>query len=142
VKKVATRCPKCDFDNTSDSKFCKECGTQLPASKSHIPEATETLRRTVKELARGPCSPDAEMTPDFRKICQRDTEYSYCVAQAFALLNEKKEALDWLENAVNRVYINYPFISKYAPFLDNIRGEERFKKFMERVKCEWEHFEE
>jgi hypothetical protein len=27
------------------------------------------------------------------------------------------------------------------PFLVNIRGEERFKKLMQRVKYEWEHFE-
>jgi disulfide oxidoreductase YuzD len=58
------------------------------------------------------------------------------------LLDEKKEALDWLENAVNRGIINYPFINTYDSFLDNIRGEERFKKLMERVKKEWEEFEE
>jgi hypothetical protein len=27
------------------------------------------------------------------------------------------------------------------PFLANLRGEERFKKLMERVKKEWEEFE-
>jgi len=82
------------------------------------------------------------MTSDFRKTCQRDSEWAYYVADAFALLNEKKEALDWLENAVDRGIINYPFINKHDIFLDNIRGEARFKKLMERVKYEWEHFEE
>jgi len=82
------------------------------------------------------------MTPDFRKTCQRDNEWSLSVAEPFALLDEKKEALDWLENAVNQGFINYPFINKYDTFLENIRGEERFKKLMERVKYEWEHFEE
>ena len=82
------------------------------------------------------------VTPDFKKTCQRDLEWSYNVAQAFALLDEKKEALDWLENAVHRGFINYPFISKHDSFLDNIRGEERFRKLMERVKKEWEEFEE
>jgi serine/threonine protein kinase/tetratricopeptide (TPR) repeat protein len=82
------------------------------------------------------------VTPDFKKTCWRDLEWSYNVAQAFALLDEKKEALDWLENAVDRGFINYPFISQHDTFLDNVRGEERFKKLMERVKFEWEHFEE
>jgi TolB-like protein/predicted Zn-dependent protease len=81
------------------------------------------------------------MTPDFQKTCQRDSEWSYYVVVAFALLDEKKKALDWLENAVNRGFINYPFISMHDTFLDNIRGEERFNKLMERVKYEWEHFE-
>ncbi len=82
------------------------------------------------------------VTPDFIKTCRRDLEWSYNVAQAFALLDEGEEALDWLENAVDRGFINYPFISKHDTFLDNIRGEERFHKLMERVKHEWENFEE
>jgi len=80
------------------------------------------------------------ITPDFRKTCSRDFEWSYWVANRLSLAGAKKEALDWLENAVNRGFINYPFL-KCDPFLDNIRGEERFKKLMERAKYEWEHFE-
>lgn len=34
----------------------------------------------------------------------------------FAMLDEKKEALDWLENAVNRGFINYPLLSKKDPW--------------------------
>jgi len=37
--------------------------------------------------------------------------------------------------------INYPYMNEHDPFLGKIRGEERFKKLMERVKSEWEHFE-
>ena len=83
-----------------------------------------------------------EMTSDFREACHRDNGWSYLVAEAFALMAEKKEALDWLENAVDRGYLNYPFVNEHDAFLENIRGEERFKKLMERVKYEWEHFEE
>jgi len=49
--------------------------------------------------------------------------------------------LNWLEHAVDRGFINYPLLAEKDPFLANIRGEERFKKLMERVKHEWEHFE-
>ena len=45
------KCPKCHFDNPSDSKFCKECGTQLLPSKE-IP-VTETLETPTEELTRG-----------------------------------------------------------------------------------------
>ena len=82
-----------------------------------------------------------ELTPDFQKTCKRDLTYSHHLAGFLALINQKKEAMDWLENAVNNGFINYPFLNEYDPFLENIRGEERFKKLMERVKYEWEHFE-
>jgi len=46
------RCPKCDSDNTSDSKFCKECGTQL-FQPMEVPEVTKTLETSVQDLTRG-----------------------------------------------------------------------------------------
>jgi len=45
------KCPKCHFDNPSDSKFFKECGTQIiPLEK--IP-FTETLETPKEELTTG-----------------------------------------------------------------------------------------
>jgi serine/threonine protein kinase/tetratricopeptide (TPR) repeat protein len=48
---VATKCPKCQFDNTSDSKFCKECGTQLQPTKDI--GVTRTIETPVEGFARG-----------------------------------------------------------------------------------------
>ena len=82
-----------------------------------------------------------EMNPEFRKTSQRDGGYCHNLAGIFAILKEKTEALDWLENAVDRGFINYPLLAEKDLFLANIRSEPRFKKLMERVKYEWEHFE-
>ncbi|MFH1763332.1 MAG: hypothetical protein ABIF09_03980 [Gemmatimonadota bacterium] len=71
----------------------------------------------------------------------RERAWATRVAAAFALLGEKKEALDWLEHAVNHGFINYPLLSEGDPWLENIRGEERFKELMVGVKREWETFE-
>jgi serine/threonine protein kinase/tetratricopeptide (TPR) repeat protein len=81
-----------------------------------------------------------EITPDFQKTCRRDLEWSYHVAKPLALLDERQASLDWLENAVNKGFINYPEL-EHNPFLDSIRGEERFKKLLERVRSEWESFD-
>ncbi|MCX6234955.1 MAG: hypothetical protein NT175_09585 [Bacteroidetes bacterium] len=81
-----------------------------------------------------------EMTPDFERTCRRDHQWSYIVATLLALIDARRESLDWLENAVERGFINYPELER-NPYLDNIREEERFKKLIERVKYEWEHFE-
>jgi eukaryotic-like serine/threonine-protein kinase len=81
-----------------------------------------------------------EMTPDFQKTCRRDLEWSYSVAVMLSLLDARKEALDWLENAVSLGFMNYPMLER-DPFLDNIRTEESFKNLVQRVRYEWENFE-
>jgi len=78
------------------------------------------------------------VTKEFRNIVRNDVDYSSILAEGFALLNRKDEALDWLENAVNLGLINYPYFAKHAPFLENIRGSERFYKLISKVKTEWE----
>jgi len=70
-----------------------------------------------------------------------DFQSAYWKTECLALIGEKELALDSLELDVNLGMSNYPLMSERDPFLDNIRGEERFKKLMERVKYEWEHFE-
>jgi serine/threonine-protein kinase len=47
------KCPKCLFENPSDTKFCGECGIPLPAPKDHIPTVTGTLQTPVRELSTG-----------------------------------------------------------------------------------------
>ena len=71
----------------------------------------------------------------------RDPAGILIVAEINALNGETEESLKWLEHAVDIGFINYPLFSELDPFLENIRGEPRFKKLMERVKHEWENFE-
>jgi len=48
-----TKCPKCETINPADSKFCKECATQLPLDAKGQVSFTRTLETTAGELARG-----------------------------------------------------------------------------------------
>jgi serine/threonine protein kinase/lipoprotein NlpI len=83
----------------------------------------------------------ALLTPDFIKAAQGDCQFSWHIATFYSYLDDKDRSLDWLENAIDRGFINYPFLNEHDKLLDNIRGESRFKKLMERVKHEWENFE-
>jgi serine/threonine protein kinase/tetratricopeptide (TPR) repeat protein len=47
---VVIRCPKCETDNPSDSKFCKECATPLPSAAGSF---TRTLETPSGILSRG-----------------------------------------------------------------------------------------
>jgi len=82
----------------------------------------------------------AQITPGFEGTIKRDPTLSHSLSSFLSLAGEKEEAINWLENAVNIGFINYPFLNDYDAFLENLRGEERFKKLMERVKYEWENF--
>jgi hypothetical protein len=81
------------------------------------------------------------LTIDFVKTTRRDCQNSYFVTGLLALSGMKDDAFDWLENSIDRGFINYPFINEYDSLLVNIRGEPRFKELMKRVKHEWENFE-
>jgi hypothetical protein len=52
-----------------------------------------------------------------------------------------RAALHWLDRAIDRGMINYPFVSEHDRHLASIRGEPRFGQAMERARREWERFE-
>ncbi len=47
------KCSKCQFDNPSDSKFCKECGTQIIPFEGISVSHTKTLETPREEFTRG-----------------------------------------------------------------------------------------
>jgi serine/threonine protein kinase/Tfp pilus assembly protein PilF len=47
------KCPKCNFDNPADTKFCGECAAPLTSSKEIPASPTETLETPKEELTTG-----------------------------------------------------------------------------------------
>ena len=47
------KCPKCDFENPDDTRFCGKCGTQLPSSEEISVSGTKTFQAPRKELTVG-----------------------------------------------------------------------------------------
>jgi hypothetical protein len=81
------------------------------------------------------------LTDDFLNYAWNESFYSWLLGESFALLNEKREALKWLKRTIDLGLCNYSLFNAMDPYLENIRGESEFKKLMERIKKEWEHFE-
>ena len=72
---------------------------------------------------------------DVDPLCpQRDDGGSMFMAEGYSLLGQTDEALEWAENQVRLGDINYPALSQYDPFLDNVRGDPRFQRLMTQVK--------
>ena len=47
------KCPKCQFENPTDIRFCGKCGIQLPLPEEISVPHTETLQTPTRELTRG-----------------------------------------------------------------------------------------
>ena len=80
------------------------------------------------------------LTQEFVAQTQRDLQHSYHMATFYSYIDDKEASLKWLENAVNRGFINYPLLNEQDKLLINIRGEKRFRILMKKVKYEWEDF--
>jgi hypothetical protein len=47
------KCPKCNFDNPADTKFCGNCAAALKPSEEISPSHTKTLETPKEEFGRG-----------------------------------------------------------------------------------------
>jgi serine/threonine-protein kinase len=81
------------------------------------------------------------VTKDLIQMMEEDEIYPIFMAESYSLIDEREKAINWIERALKCGFINFPFLNEIDLFLENIRGEPRFKKLMKRVKHEWENFE-
>ena len=64
----------------------------------------------------------------------QDAELAWLVTDCYALLGNKKEALNWLEHSVDRGFLNHKFFYNYDPFIKNLKKEKRFEEIMDKAK--------
>jgi hypothetical protein len=60
------------------------------------------------------------------------------LAQACALAGLREPALRWLQRAVARGFINYPFLSAHDPFFAGMRSAPDFVRVLDDVRSRWE----
>jgi len=99
------------------TRLFNEAGTLLE-QKKYI-EAIEKYRTVVEKW------PKIEIAIDS----------AYNIACGYALLGEKKNALDWLEKAIEIGWKDGDHLEKDSD-LESLRGEERYKKLVGRLKGE------
>jgi eukaryotic-like serine/threonine-protein kinase len=80
-------------------------------------------------------------TEELLNTAGSDPHYCWNLAQGYALVNEKQQALTLLEQAVSLGFINYPLLSRMDPFLENLRSEPGFEALMQKTKQRWEAFD-
>ena len=50
---MSVKCPKCEYENTSDSKFCKECGSSITVQEKIPASHTKTMETPKEGLMKG-----------------------------------------------------------------------------------------
>jgi non-specific serine/threonine protein kinase len=80
------------------------------------------------------------VTAEVESILAADPQYSWFLAQCYALIDDRPCALDWLDRAATLGFINYPLLAHRDPFLEPLRGEPAFQALISKVKQQWESF--
>lgn len=80
------------------------------------------------------------MKEKLHALAHRDCQVACFISIFYAMMKDHTNALEWMEIAADRGFVNYPFISVSDPFLENIRIGVRYRKLLERIKQEWENF--
>ena len=83
----------------------------------------------------------AAVTDEHRTVARGDAQFSWILAQCYALVDENEKALDWLSHAVSRGFINYPLFSELDPFLAGLRQDPDFIELMGTVEKRWQDFD-
>ncbi len=81
------------------------------------------------------------VTDDIVRTASRDPQYCHMLVDMYALVGMKDEAMDWLENALARGWVNYPFSVQQDPLLAPFREDPRFVEIAAQIKKGWEEFE-
>jgi non-specific serine/threonine protein kinase len=93
----------------------------------------------LKHALRGEKEPSLRYyTEEFQKEAQHDCHFALHVAHCFALISEKEKALDFVTLSVRKGMLNYSFLGKFDPLLENIRREERFQELMQEAEQRFE----
>jgi serine/threonine protein kinase len=83
---------------------------------------------------------ERDLTPDVVRSLRADAWGACTVAEWCSLLGDTEAALRWLDRAASWGWFNYPLYSRTDPFFEGLRGDPRFRAFLERVKEQWESF--
>ena len=77
------------------------------------------------------------VTPEMERAMHNEFSTRF-VADAYALLGYRDDALRWLRTTIDRGFINYPCLAAHDVFLENLRDDPEFQQLMVELKPRWE----
>jgi TolB-like protein/thioredoxin-like negative regulator of GroEL len=83
----------------------------------------------------------AAVSPEVEGVATSTDLFPRFLAQGYALAGIPDRAMHWLEIAIGRGFINYPFLAQHDPFFESLRAHPRFVQLTEIARARWEGFE-
>lgn len=83
----------------------------------------------------------AMLTPDIEAAANATDVFPRFLAHGYAAAGMNDRAIDWLSIAVDRGFINYPFLAQHDPLLEPLRSDSRFRQLLATVRERWQRFE-
>jgi hypothetical protein len=83
----------------------------------------------------------AQLTPQIEAVARATDVFPRFLAQGFAMAGVRDSAVQWLRVAIDRGFVNYPFLARHDPSFETLRGDSAFKALLEAAKHRWERFE-
>ena len=79
--------------------------------------------------------------PEIERVAATSDVFARFLAEGYAMAGMADRAIHWLRVAVDRGYINHPFLARYDPCLEQVRSEPRFQQLLKHVRERWLSFE-
>jgi hypothetical protein len=83
----------------------------------------------------------AMLTPQIETIANATDVFPRFLAIGYAAIHMADRAIHSLSIAVDRGFINYPFLAHHDPFLRPLRTDPRFRQLLATVHDRWEKFD-
>ena len=77
------------------------------------------------------------ITLDLIDHARHDLQYSWTLAQCYAMIGELGDATQWVQNAVRHGFWNYPLLCERDPLLRPLRDYPGFAPLMASTKAKW-----
>lgn len=118
----------------------REIGFDFP------PEVKDTLPARLTNflahaLAGNQSDALAMLTPQIETVANATDVFPRFLALGYAVLNMADQAIHSLSIAVDRGFINYPFLAYHDPFMEPLRTNRRFRQLLATVHERWEKFD-
>jgi tetratricopeptide (TPR) repeat protein len=108
----------------------------------HVPDSFFASLGQVFSLAVQGRHREAQVaiTPVVIDTARHDLQYSWTLAQCYAMAGRVDEANAWVNNAVRQGFWNYPLLAERDPMLAPLREDQRFLTLMRTTKEKWLNF--